>query len=124
MVFNVLVHMAHNLRVKGDFKYTKPVNEVRTSWNNLSDPIMMYINNRIDDYSGHNETKKDVYADYHEFCLTNELQPLRIGKFGRELREYYEDTTVREGDSTGKVWCDLKIRPDAIVQGEMDKHLS
>jgi len=123
LVFNVLVRMARNLRIRGDFKYVKPVNEVREEWNNLSDPIMMFINNRIDDLGGHTETKRDVYADYVSFCHKHEMVPVRIGRFGKEFREYYEDTIEREGKVVGKVWCDLKIKPDPIVQGGMDEHL-
>tara|TARA_R110002167_G_scaffold300268_7_gene504572 strand:- start:1165 stop:3402 length:2238 start_codon:yes stop_codon:yes gene_type:complete len=122
LVFHVLVHMARNLRARGDFKYTKPVNEVRTNWNNLADPIQMFINDELEDVAGNNVSKKDMFQAYSKFCLANELQPLRIGTFGRVFREMYDDNTLREGQQVGKVWCDVKIKPDSVVQGALDQY--
>jgi P4 family phage/plasmid primase-like protien len=123
LVFHVLVHMAKNLRIRGDFKYTKSVNEVRTNWNNLADPIQMFINDALEDVAGNNVSKKDMFQAYSKFCLRNELQPLRIGTFGKVFREMYDDTTLREGQQVGKVWCDVRILPDPVVQGAMDDHI-
>ena len=122
LVFNVLVHMSRNLRERGDFKHTKSVNEVRTNWNNLADPIQMFINDALEDVAGNNVSKKDMFQAYSQFCLRNELQPLRIGTFGRVFREMYDDNTLREGQQVGKVWCDVKIKPDPVRQGELDKY--
>jgi P4 family phage/plasmid primase-like protien len=122
LVFHVLVHMARNLKKRGDFKHTKSVNEVRTNWNNLADPIQMFINDELEDVAGNNVSKKEMFQAYSKFCLRNELQPLRIGTFGRVFREMYDDTTLREGQQVGKVWCDVRIKPDTVTQGELDKY--
>lgn len=122
LVFHVLVKMARNLRLRGDFKYTKPVNEVRTNWNNLADPIQMFVNERLEDVAGAFVSKREMFQTYKKFCEDNELQPLRIGSFGKVFREMYDDSTQRDGQQVGKVWNDVKIKPDPIKQGNLDEH--
>lgn len=122
LVFHVLVKMARNLRLRGDFKYTKPVNEIRTNWNNLADPIQMFVNERLEDVAGNSVSKREMFQTYKKFCEDNELQPLRIGSFGKVFREMYDDSTQRDGQQVGKVWNDVKIKPDPIKQGNLDEH--
>lgn len=122
LVFHVLVKMARNLRLRGDFKYTKPVNEIRTNWNNLADPIQMFVNERLEDVAGNSVSKREMFQSYKKFCEDNELQPLRIGSFGKVFREMYDDSTQRDGQQVGKVWNDVKIKPDPIKQGNLDEH--
>ena len=120
LVFHVLVKMARNLRLRGDFLYTKPVNEVRTNWNNLADPIQMFVNEKLEDVAGAFVSKRDMFQAYKQFCIDNEMQPLRIGSFGKIFREMYDDSTLREGQQVGKVWNDVKIKPDPVKQGRVD----
>lgn len=122
LVFHVLVRMARNLRLRGDFKYTKPVNEVRTNWNNLADPVQMFVNDRLEDVAGTFVSKRDMFQTYKQFCIDSELQPLRIGSFGKIFREMYDDSTQRDGQQVGKVWNDVQIKPDPIKQGNLDEH--
>ena len=125
LVFKVLVKLAKEMDKAGDFTYTKPLNEVRDTWNELADPILMFIQKRLIDAGGNICTKKDVYEDYIQFARDNEMAPLRIGAFGSEFRNYYEEVTVRDKDtsSVSKYWCDFKIKPKPIQDGAMDKHL-
>ena len=122
LVFHVLVKMARNLRLRGDFLYTKPVNEVRTNWNNLADPIQMFVNEKLEDVAGAFVSKRDMFQAYKQFCIDNEMQPLRIGSFGKIFREMYDDSTLREGQQVGKVWNDVKIKPDPVKQGGIDEY--
>jgi hypothetical protein len=63
-----------------------------------------------------------MFQTYKKFCEDNELQPLRIGSFGKVFREMYDDSTQRDGQQVGKVWNDVKIKPDPIKQGNLDEH--
>ena len=124
-VFKLIVQMAKNMDKRGDFAFTKSVNQVRDTWNELADPILMYIQKRLIDAGGNVCTKKEVYEDYVKFARRYEMAPLRIGAFGTEFRNYYEEVTVRDKDtsSVSKYWCDFKIKPDPVQDGAMDKHL-
>ena len=124
-VFKVIVQIAKNMDKNGDFTFTKTVNQVRDTWNELADPILMYIQQRLIDAGGSICTKKEVYEDYVKFARQYEMVPLRIGAFGTEFRNYYEEVTVRDKDtsSVSKYWCDFKIKPDPVQEGAMDKHL-
>ena len=124
-VFQVLVKLAKDIDKQGDFTFTKPINEVRDTWNELADPILMFIQKRLIDAGGNICTKKDVYEDYVQFARVHEMVPLRIGAFGTEFRNYYEEVTVRDKDtsSVSKYWCDFKIKPSPTQVGALDKHL-
>lgn len=124
-VFKVLVKLAKEIDSKGDFTFTKPINEVRETWNELADPILMFIQKKLTDAGGNICTKKEVYEAYIRFAQQHEMVPLRIGAFGTEFRNYYEEVTVRDKDtsSVSKYWCDFKIKPDPRQDGAMDKHL-
>jgi P4 family phage/plasmid primase-like protien len=124
-VFQVLVKLAKDIDHQGDFTFTKPINEVRDTWNELADPILMFIQKRLIDSGGSIATKKEVYEDYVRFSRKHEMVPLRIGAFGTEFRNYYEEVTVRDKDtnSVSKYWCDFKIKPEPRQDGAMDKHL-
>ena len=124
-VFKVLVQLAKNMDQRGDFKFTKPINEIRDTWNELADPILMYIQERLEDAGGSICTKREVYEDYVQFARGHEMVPLRIGAFGTEFRNYYEEVTVRDKDtsSVSKYWCDFKIKPEVSQEGALDKHL-
>ena len=124
-VFKVLVKLAKEIDLKGDFTFTKPINEVRETWNELADPILMFIQKKLTDAGGNICTKKEVYEAYIRFAQQHEMVPLRIGAFGTEFRNYYEEVTVRDKDtsSVSKYWCDFKINPEPTQDGAMDKHL-
>jgi hypothetical protein len=124
-VFKVLIYLAKNMDKRGDFKFTKPINEIRDTWNELADPILMYIQERLEDAGGSICTKREVYEDYVKFARSHEMVPLRIGAFGTEFRNYYEEVTVRDKDtsSVSKYWCDFKLKPEVTQEGAMDKHL-
>jgi len=124
-VFKVLVKLAKDIDFKGDFTFTKSINEVRDTWNELADPILMFIQKRLIDAGGSICTKREVYESYVKFAREHEMVPLRIGAFGTEFRNYYEEVTVRDKDtsSVSKFWCDFKIKPEPRQDGAMDKHL-
>ena len=124
-VFKVLVKLAKDIDTKGDFTFVKPIKEVRDTWNELADPILMFIQKRLEDAGGSICTKKEVYEAYIKFARQHEMVPLRIGAFGTEFRNYYEEVTVRDKDtsSVSKYWCDFKIKPEPRQDGAMDKHL-
>jgi hypothetical protein len=85
----------------------------------------MYIQERLEDAGGSICTKREVYEDYVQFARGHEMVPLRIGAFGTEFRNYYEEVTVRDKDtsSVSKYWCDFKIKPEVSQEGALDKHL-
>jgi len=124
-IFKVLVKLAKEIDAKGDFTFTKPINEIRDTWNELADPILMFIQKKLEDSNGDICTKKDVYEAYVKFARQHEMVPIRIGAFGTEFRNYYEETTTRDQNtgSVSKFWCDFKIKPEPRQDGAMDKHL-
>lgn len=125
IVFKLLVQLAKNMDKNGDFTFPISVSDIRDTWNEMADPILMYIQERLIDAGGAIATKKEVYEDYVRFARHNEMVPLRIGAFGTEFRNYYEEVTVRDKDtsSVSKYWCDFKIKPNPTQEGAMDKHL-
>lgn len=36
-----------------------------------------------------NETTKDVYREYYEFCIGNNFQPMSNIEFSRQVAKYY-----------------------------------
>ena len=85
----------------------------------------MFIQKKLEDSNGDICTKKDVYEAYVKFARQHEMVPIRIGAFGTEFRNYYEEVTVRDKDtsSVSKYWCDFKIKPEVSQEGALDKHL-
>jgi len=125
LVFRVLVELANALEMRGNFRFTKDVDSVRNMWNELADPIFGWVKKRLIDDVGNLVTKREAYEDYVHFCTNNEVTPLKIGKFGQEFKQFYEETTVRNQDtkSVSKYWCDFKIKP-RDQNGELDKYTS
>jgi len=125
LVFRVLVDMANALERRGDFRFIQNIDTIRNTWNELADPIFGWVKKRLVDDVGNLVTKREAYEDYTYFCINNEITPLKIGKFGQEFKQFYEDTTVRNQDtkSVSKYWCDFKIKP-RDVNGAMDEYTS
>lgn len=123
LVFKVLVQLARDINKRGDFRYVKPINEIRTTWNELADPILMFIQNRIVEDGNGLVNKRDMYADYHDFCTANEMTPLRIGKFAQEFKQWYDEVVERDKSSgvTRRYWSDCKLLPKPKQDGAMDK---
>ena len=118
LVFKTMVYLARQLHRRGDFRYTKPINEVRTLWNELADPILQFVNARVEEVVGNIETKKDVYTDYYEYCLKNEMTPMKIGAFGKEFSNHFDEQTVRTDQSVRKYWSDMKLKPKPTDEDE------
>lgn len=111
LVFKTMVFLARQLHRRGDFRYTNTINEIRTLWNELADPILQFVNARVNELVGNIETKKDVYTDYYEYCLKNEMTPMKIGAFGKEFSNHFDEQTVRTDQSVRKYWSDMKLKP-------------
>lgn len=110
-VFNLLVRIAQKIDKRGNFLHQKRINEIRTDWNKHSDPIMLFIENLVESKEGAFETKSSAYKKYCEFCIINEIQPVKITKFGRDFGEYYETTQHKGDDGTNrKCWQDIRVK--------------
>lgn len=123
LVFKVLVQLAREINNRGDFRYTRSIDEIRKTWNELADPILMFIQHRIIEVGGNMVTKREVYSEYYDFCMSNEITPLRIGKFGQEFKQWYDELTERDKTSgiVRKYWSDCKLLPKIKQDGAMDK---
>ena len=111
LVFKTMVFLARQLYRRGEFRYTKSINAVRLLWNELADPILQYVRERVDEVADNLVTKKDVYNDYYEYCLRNEMTPMKIGAFGKEFSNHFDEQTVRTDQNVRKYWSDLKLKP-------------
>jgi len=118
IVFKTMVFLARQLHRRGDFRYTKSINDVRLLWNELADPILQYVRERVDEVADNLVTKKDVYNDYYEYCLRNEMTPMKIGAFGKEFSNHFDEQTVRTDQNVRKYWSDLKLKPKPTEEDE------
>ena len=118
LVFKTMVYLARQLHRRGDFRYTKSIQDVRLLWNELADPILQYVRERIDEVADNIVTKKDVYNDYYAYCLKNEMTPMKIGAFGKEFSNHFDEQTVRTDQSVRKYWSDMKLKPLVIEDDE------
>ena len=121
LVFKTMVYLARQLHRRGDFRYTKSIQDVRLLWNELADPILQYVRERIDEVADNIVTKKDVYNDYYAYCLKNEMTPMKIGAFGKEFSNHFDEQTVRTDQSVRKYWSDMKLKPLQIEEDEDPK---
>ena len=116
-VFSLLVYLAKDLLERGHFKFEDNIESLRKKWNQLSDPIMQFINEVVVEEEGEVVSKQEAYARYKDFCIENELRPVTIKKFGMIFGEYYE--TAQKKDSNGinkKFWIDIKLKKPHIQE--------
>tara|TARA_B110000438_G_scaffold3908_1_gene3917 strand:+ start:10141 stop:12444 length:2304 start_codon:yes stop_codon:yes gene_type:complete len=111
MVFGTMVSLARQLHRRGDFRYPRSINDIRLLWNEMADPILQFVNSRVDEVADSLVTKKDVYADYYDYCTRNEMTPMKIGAFGKEFSNHFDEQTVRTDQSVRKYWSDMKLKP-------------
>ena len=77
-----LKRVLHNQK----FTQSKKVDEALANYEESNNPILLFFK---EEPKIVNETTKDVYREYYEFCIGNNFQPMSNIEFSRQVAKYY-----------------------------------
>ena len=88
MEYLIVLGLAGLNRVLTNQKFTqsKKVDEALANYEEANNPILLFFK---DEPKIVNETTKDVYMAYYEFCISNNFQPMSNIEFSRQVKKYY-----------------------------------
>ena len=123
-IFNVLLAMARRLLYRGYFKHEEPTSEIRKKWNELANPILMFIDERL--ILTNNELdivdNRIMFKEYQDFASQNGLSEMNVITFGRTLTQYFYADINRASGNTQRVWLGVKLKPKTqSTLSEFDK---
>lgn len=98
--FNWAIEGLRRLLAKGDFSYSKSVEDVADEYKTLSDPIYAYVNEKLMCKTNEGLLKDDVYEDYNGWCKTKQLPINPKNTFTSELAKHLPE--LRAGKRGGK----------------------
>lgn len=93
-------------RVLANKKFTecKSVEQEIEEYEEFNNPILGFF--KDEDTKIENESVKDVYKQYMEYCLSNGMQPMSKIEFGKQVRKHFgfESKSVRINGSVVKIY--------------------
>lgn len=93
-------------RVLANKKFTecKSVQQEIEEYEEFNNPILGFF--KDEDTKIENESVKDVYKQYMEYCIINTMQPMSKIEFGKQVRKYFgfESKSVRTPNGVIKVY--------------------
>jgi len=92
------------LKSKGDFSYTRSVEDTRIKYLLASNPVAAFIEDRCEFDPWSAITKKELHQAFMEFCAENKLPGMTIKAFGHKIKRAYMLNEER-----GK-WRGIKVK--------------
>lgn len=93
--------------------YTKTPEEVEHMWNTSADPVMGFVDARLERYVDDEPTKDDVWQVYHDYCIGRKVRPRDSTQFAKELRRVcpeLRDTKKQVGSKRVPMWVGIRIK--------------
>jgi putative DNA primase/helicase len=118
-VLSLLIILGRRMMVRGRFKHEPKVDVIRKEWNELADPVSMFVNDATiliaTDEATDMVSRKDMWDAFQKYQMANQVnERYTIVSFGKAVGEYFESEVKRAGDDgvvkkIGRYWIGVKL---------------
>lgn len=119
LVFSSLIHLSRLLLKRGKFTHSKHWKETQKEWNVNADPLNDFVESCITDSDG-NKSVRETYKFYKQIMVSRQETPLTVTKFGKEFKEYFDQSVTKEGGKSERVWHNIDFIIPKVNDYDMD----
>ena len=116
-IFNWALEGLYRLLERGQFNEPTTIEERRSQYRRLSNPVLVFADDCIIEDFEKWETKSDVYKAFAQHCKTNGFVPLSDSLFFKELKKYVYYNTAQKTIDKQRIRVLLGIQLIGAAQG-------
>ena len=111
-IFNLVVNASKMLDERGHFLHEQPVDEVRTKWNEKSEPINTFLDQETaaDDSEAAYVSTSMLYAHYQRWCKTNKLVEEKARRFNKIVGDIYQASVTRINGVSTRAYAGIRLK--------------
>lgn len=111
-ILNLILRAGKLLDKRGHFLHDQPVEDVRTKWNEKSEPINTFLDQETepDDAESAFVSTGMLYSHYQRWCKANKLVEEKSRRFNKIVGDIYQPTVTRINGVSTRAYVGIKLK--------------
>ena len=112
-ILGFVVALGQKLNERGRFRFEQTPKENRKTWNERSDPLVLWQKERCTLGDEYELDKREGFADYEQWCFVYGLNPMKRKWFSRDMGLEFEEGFPKDGKrDTYRVFMGIRLKAD------------